>query len=336
MKYLITGHTGFKGTWLSLLLKNRGHQVFGIALDPIQKSLFTNIEAEGLFECDARFNIENTKQFLSLVRDISPDFIIHLAAQSLVKEGYRSPFNTYATNVLGTASVLTAIREVPLKGSLIITTDKVYKPSNLLKAFNEMDEIGGEDPYSSSKSIADKLTQNWISTYPYLKIGIARAGNVIGGGDVASDRLVPYVIRAISEEKPPVLRYPKAIRPWQHVLDCLNGYLIFLEKISENCETRVLNFGPYESDYKSVEELTELILTLYNSKLNWENDLIEHQKESHFLALDSTKAYEILKWKSKWSFEESVNRTYSWYASLKNGKSPLEACLEDIHLFEKS
>lgn len=336
MHYLITGHTGFKGTWLSILLKNRGHKVSGISLNPLKNSLYSHIDSRSIVTSDNRCDIANYLTLKNLIEEISPDHLIHFAAQSLVKEGYRNPKNTYETNVLGTYNVLLASKDTPIVSTLIITTDKVYKDSKQKNPYKEIDELGGEDPYSASKVIADKLTQSWIKEFPEKNIGIARAGNVIGGGDSGADRLLPHLIEKITNGISPQLRYPSAVRPWQHVLDCLNGYLIFIENLTKSKSGSIYNFGPSENDYKTVSDLTELVISMSHQNMSWERDQTIHQPESSFLSLDSSKALIDLNWKNKWNFQESVKRTFNWYAKVNNGYSALQACLDDIEEFENT
>jgi CDP-glucose 4,6-dehydratase len=256
MHYLITGHTGFKGSWLALMLEMQGHTVSGIALDPPAKSLFNQAELSPIFKHDLRLDIRDRAAMKQAVEMIDPEVIIHLAAQPLVRESYRIPVETFDTNVLGTLNILEATRELKhLKAALIITTDKVYKNHNHLRGYVETDELGGDDPYSASKAAADIAAQSWIKSFAKVPMAIARAGNVIGGGDWAQDRIIPDLVNAYSSGILPTLRYPNAIRPWQHVLDCLNGYLKLINHQLSSGVGGEWNFGPDLAEKHSVGDL---------------------------------------------------------------------------------
>jgi CDP-glucose 4,6-dehydratase len=232
MHFLITGHTGFKGAWLSLLLRERGHNVSGISLEPENNTLYKSASIGKFFEHDIRCDIRDLDRLQRNFNSISPDVVIHLAAQALVRESYKDPIRTFETNVHGTINVLKASQNLPkLKAQLIVTTDKVYKNMDKLNAYIESDPLGGQDPYSASKAMADIATQSWLSSFVNAPTGIARAGNVIGGGDISTDRLIPDLIKSYTSGLTPRLRAPKAVRPWQHVLDCLNGYLSLVDAI---------------------------------------------------------------------------------------------------------
>jgi CDP-glucose 4,6-dehydratase len=222
MHYLLTGHTGFKGTWLSLLLSSAGHEVSGISLNPVEGSLFSRVRPRDLLNADVRLDIRDAAAVHEQIARIAPDVVIHLAAQPLVRESYRDPRGTFDTNVWGTINVLEATRRTEsVQATLIVTTDKVYRNDGRSTGYVESDPLGGHDPYSASKAMADLATQSWRASYPGTPIAIARAGNVIGGGDVSPDRLMPDLIAAFATGTPARIRNPRAIRPWQHVLDCL-------------------------------------------------------------------------------------------------------------------
>jgi len=316
MHYLITGHTGFKGSWLALMLEMQGHTVSGIALNPPVKSLFNQAELSAIFLHDLRYDIRDPLAMKKAVVLIDPDVIIHLAAQPLVRESYRIPVETFETNVMGTLNVLEATREVKnLKAVLIITTDKVYKNHNHLRGYVETDELGGDDPYSASKAAADIAAQSWIKSFAASPMAIARAGNVIGGGDWASDRIIPDLVKAHLSGRLPILRYPDAIRPWQHIFDCLNGYLALVNAQLSTGVGGEWNFGP---DLAQKHSVTELVATFARgwgilSSQPWKSDVTEHPHEAGYLLLDSTKARKELGWIDKLGFEESVNWTVDWY-----------------------
>ena len=336
MHYLITGHTGFKGSWLALMLEIQGHTVSGIALDSLEKSLFNQAHLSEIFENDLRIDIRNSQELARAIKEIEPDVIIHLAAQSLVRESYRVPVETFDINVTGTLNVLEATRELKnLKASLIITTDKVYKNHNLLRGYVETDELGGDDPYSASKASADIATQSWIKCFANSPVAIARAGNVVGGGDWAQDRIIPDLVGAYSKNSLPVLRYPDAIRPWQHVLDCLNGYLALINKQLSEGVSGEWNFGPDLSEKYSVGELVTNFANAWGIQSEpWVLDSNSHPHEAGYLLLDSSKARELLTWSDKLSFDKKIQWTVEWYKSL-NEESALELTRSQIMSFLK-
>ena len=320
MHYLITGHTGFKGSWLSLMLEMQGHTISGISLEPPEKSLFNQTVLHKIFVDDMRIDIRDSLAIKQAVKKINPEVIIHLAAQPLVRESYRIPVETFETNVIGTLNVLEATKELSnLKAVLIITTDKVYKNYNHLRGYVESDELGGDDPYSASKAAADLATQSWIKSFATVPIAIARAGNVIGGGDWALDRIIPDLVNAYSNEELPTLRYPDAIRPWQHVLDCLSGYLSLVDKQVLEGLSGEWNFGPDLSMKYSVSDLVNAFASSWGVKGDcWRLDSMANPHESGYLLLDSLKSRGILGWSDKLVFEESIAWTSEWYKSIKS------------------
>lgn len=336
MHYLVTGHTGFKGTWLSSLLLAQGHKVSGISLDPEPESLFNHANIKGKFEYDFRIDIRNAIAFKSAVEEMQPEIVIHLAAQPLVRRSYAEPELTFETNFGGTLNVLSAITPLEsVKACLIITTDKVYKDMNLKVAYVETDALGGSDPYSASKSAADILTQSWIKSVAAPPIAIARAGNVIGGGDWSLDRLVPDTVTAILSGKDLVLRNPDAIRPWQHVLDCLNGYLFLIDSMLKHGTEVTWNFGPLPESIRTVKDVAESLIENWgdtNSKVLAEKDQ-SNLKESNFLLLDSSKSREKLGWKDILDFEETMQWTTSWYKSHSQGISAEALLSEQVSKF---
>jgi len=323
MHFLITGHTGFKGTWLSLLLLELGHQVSGIALEPEKGSLFELVSLRGKLKNDIRLDIRERHSLESFVTSINPDVIIHLAAQPLVRKGYREPLETFETNVMGTLNVLKASKEVEsIKVQLIITTDKVYKVDESETIFTEAHSLGGDDPYSASKAMADILTQSWMKINTERAISIARAGNVIGGGDICEDRLVPDLVKAYSQGLQPNLRYPDSVRPWQHVLDCVYGYFQLIQYMLDTKQSEVWNFGPDNEEQISVKTLAERMALAWGVEPNWNHVPEQLFKETRFLAIDSTKSKENLNWKNCFSSSEAIIRTAKWYQEVLAGKSP--------------
>ena len=335
MHFLVTGHTGFKGAWLCLLLSHRGHQVSGLSINTETGSLFEKAKVQNCLNenilCDIRDLTSLTKSFKS----VNPDVVIHLAAQSLVRESYKDPLTTFETNVIGTVNVLRASQGLEtLQAQLIVTTDKVYKDLKVVGAYKESDPLGGDDPYSASKAMADIATQSWMKSFENVTTSIARAGNVIGGGDICKDRLIPDLVASFINKSTPELRYPTAVRPWQHVLDCLNGYLLLIDQMVNHRETGAWNFGPKDSKSKTVAEVTERSGAIWGTKATWTQTPGNHPKESINLMLDSSKAREGLGWVDKLSFEESLDWTINWYRNVNQGKSPREETDENIRRFE--
>jgi len=306
MHYFLTGHTGFKGSWLIALLKAKGHTVSGYALPEVPGGLFAEAQMEQDLEHhtigDIR-DLENLKQALSIAQ---PDVVIHLAAQPLVLRSYEDPVETYTTNVNGTINLLQAVTELePQPVTLVITTDKVYRDTGK-GSYSEEDALGGHDPYSASKAMADILTQSWAATHSELRLHVARAGNVIGAFDASKDRLVPDIRRAIDSNQPLIVRNPGAVRPWQHVLDCLNGYLMFVEAALRGDELPVaLNFGPDPDGLKTVGEVVALAEKL-EPTLVVETLNSVGPKETAFLTLNSDQAHSLLGWRNTITFMASV------------------------------
>lgn len=315
MRYLITGHTGFKGSWLSLMLKELGHEVSGISLDPDEKSLFVQAELSGVFKHDIRSDIRNLESLRSHIVRVNPEVIIHLAAQPLVRYSYLYPLETFETNVIGTLNVLEASKDLNgLKATLVITTDKVYKNYGHLRGYLETDELGGDDPYSASKAAADIATQSWIKSFGKYPIAIARAGNVIGGGDWATDRLIPDLVKSFSENKPALVRNPKSVRPWQHVLDCLNGYLALIDSMLKSGNSGEWNFGPDHNQKHTVRDVIEEFAQHFKIDCEpWTLDSQVNPSESNLLLLDSSKSRDQLNWMDHLDFKGSLSWTADWY-----------------------
>ncbi|MEI6811739.1 MAG: CDP-glucose 4,6-dehydratase [Actinomycetes bacterium] len=335
MHYLITGHTGFKGAWLTFLLKQRGHKVSGVALDPAEDALYKSAEMKDLFEIDVRCDIRDGRQLGKVFQRIEPDVVIHLAAQALVRESYKDPITTFETNVLGTINVLKASQSVkPLRAQLIVTTDKVYKNKNQKIGYVETDELGGIDPYSASKAMADIATESWVESFENCPTAIARAGNVIGGGDMSSDRLIPDLVRSYSSKRVPELRFPNSVRPWQHVLDCVNGYLVLVDSIISNKTGGAWNFGPSDAQLRTVGDVATAIGSRWGVDEQWGIDNAEHPHEAGLLLLNSEKARTQLKWADKLNFENTVLWTADWYKNVLEGSSPREETIRNIKEFE--
>jgi CDP-glucose 4,6-dehydratase len=333
--YLITGHTGFKGAWLTLLLLSRGHQVSGLALDPAEDSLFKRAGLADQLVSDFRVDIRDAEATAAAVSTAAPDVLLHMAAQPLVRESYRNPRYTYETNAIGMLSVLEAAAATPsVRAHVVVTTDKVYRNVGQEAGYVETDPLGGDDPYSASKAMADLLAQSWIRSFPGAPTAIARAGNVIGGGDVNRDRLLPDLITAYALGRAPRLRFPRAVRPWQHVLDCLNGYLILVDALLAGSGLGQWNFGPGRDSFVEVGQVATLAAALWGGGGHWELDDGNHPHEANLLALDPSKAQCELGWRDRLGFRDSVAWTIEWERRVYAGADPLAVTQQQIAAFE--
>lgn len=336
MHYLITGHTGFKGAWLSTWLASRGHKVSGIALDPLPGDLYEIANVSKLISDDLRIDIRNGDAIKSVVKKLAPDVVFHMAAQPLVLESFKDPRGTFETNTMGTLNVLEAVSNTPsVKAQVIITTDKVYKNLNGSKGHSESDPLGGDDPYSASKAMADILTHSWVTSFKCPPTTVVRAGNVIGGGDFAKDRLIPDLIKAYFNGERPTLRNPDAVRPWQHVLDCLNGYLIVSDKLLAGEIINVVNIGPDEKDFMTVSDVVNLFKKSLEMPQNWEAYGDAEYVENQTLRLNTEFASTRLKIRNKFSSEESIKLAIRWYLDFKSGQNPKDLILGNIEYYEK-
>ena len=335
MHYLVTGHTGFKGAWLTLLLLGRGHRVSGLALDPVDGSLFDRAGLADLLVADHRVDIRDAGATTAAVAAVAPDVVVHMAAQPLVRDSYRNPRYTYETNAMGTLSVLEAVAATAsVRAHIVITTDKVYRNVNQQKGYVECAPLGGDDPYSASKAMADLLAQSWIRSFPGAPTAIARAGNVIGGGDVSRDRLLPDLIAAYSRGRAPVLRFPRAVRPWQHVLDCLNGYLALVDALLVGNGLGEWNFGPCRDSFVEVGDVATLAAELWGGGAGWDLDAADHPHEANLLALDAAKAESELGWRNLLPFRDALAWTIDWERRVAAGADPLAVTREQIVRFE--
>lgn len=336
VRFLVTGHTGFKGAWLTLLLKRAGHSVAGLALDPLPGTLFELTELSGDLLIDARVDVREPAGVRMAVSEVQPDVVLHLAAQPLVRASYADPRGTVDTNVMGTLSVLEAVAAVPsVRAAVIVTTDKVYRNVGQAAGYVEGDALGGHDLYSASKAMADILTSSWIDSFGGCPIAIARAGNVIGGGDVAVDRLFPDLVRAFSSGRAAHLRYPDAVRPWQHVLDCLNGYLLLVDALLERgaAASGGWNIGPDPSASRTVGEAASLAASLWGDGASWIADAGVHPHEASLLTLDASRARTELGWHDRLGFEDAVRWTIEWARRVEAGESARDVTLSQIDAF---
>mgnify|MGYP000397233978 CR=1 FL=1 len=336
-RYLITGHTGFKGSWLALLLTRLGHEVSGIALDPEPRSLFSTAGLHALHTHDIRLDIRDSAALEAAVARVQPDVVIHLAAQPLVRRSFTAPRETVETNAVGTMNLLSAIRgHSGVKAVLIATTDKVYRPAAVGVASQESDPLGGEDIYSASKAMADILTSAWVQSFNSPPTAIARAGNVIGGGDYGEERLIPDLVSAFAEQRSPKLRYPDAVRPWQHVLDCLGGYLTIVGDLERRCSTGAVeawNVGPDAATYASVADLTTRAALAWGTDSAWTSDSSDQPTENQWLTLNTDKIRSDLEWRDSLDLNTSVEWTINWYRDVLAGADPGEVSREQIEMF---
>ena len=316
-KVLITGHTGFKGAWLTKWLDMLGAVTYGISLpEPISlPNHFENLEFKNL--TNYFIDIRNKEELENIIVSVKPDFIFHLAAQSLVRESYVDPLATYETNIIGTLNVFEVVRKNLDQCILInVTSDKAYENKEIDYAYKETDQMGGFDPYSSSKGCAELITSCYERSFfsNGIKLASVRAGNVIGGGDWAKDRLIPDLFKAAEEEKITEIRNPKAIRPWQHVLDPISGYLTLAQAISTNGNKFVggWNFGPLGKP-QNVIAVIQKVSSLFPSIKYKISENTNHPHEANLLMLDCSKACEKLKWIPVWGFDDTVEKTTEWY-----------------------
>jgi CDP-glucose 4,6-dehydratase len=336
MHFLVTGHTGFKGSWLVKLLVNLGHTVSGIALDPLEGDLYEKANLGRLMLNDFRQDIREYELLNSIFQEVNPDVVMHLAAQPLVLESYKKPVETYETNVLGTLNVLRASENLSnLQAQLIVTTDKVYKNDPNVNGYVESDALGGIDPYSASKAMADILTQSWIKMPSKARTSIVRAGNVIGGGDNSKDRIMTDMMTAFKYGTSLDIRHPEAVRPWQHVLDSLSGYLAIVRKLLEAPTQPAWNIGPSATNYRNVSQLIELSETVLEKSLS-KNYIPSSFVETQHLTLNATLANSELGWRNEWDFEETVKRTVNWYKDNLLGIDAESLCERDIFDFLSS
>jgi len=341
-RVFITGHTGFKGSWLIILLKLLGAKVFGYALKPDKKSLFNQIDGDKIIDGNYFGNINDLKILNSKINLFKPEIIFHLAAQSLVIDSYLDPLKTYKTNLMGTANILEAIRKKKfIKSVVIITTDKVYKPRKNIKKFSETDELGGYDPYSASKSCSEILLNSYIHCFfensnLKNKVSSARSGNVIGGGDYSKNRLLPDIINSINFNKSLYIRNPNHVRPWQHVIEPIIGYLLLSQKLFEKKLNKYhgWNFGPENNNMISVIKLVNLIKKNYPLKIKLKKQRPFY--ESSVLRLNNSKSKKFLNWKPRWGMKQSLKKVLEWNFLYKRKISARKICEQQfINYFEK-
>lgn len=338
----VTGHSGFKGGWLSLWLNKLGANVFGYALSPITSPNFFTVTSleEVITSCTK--DIRSLESLTKEMQKAQPEIAFHLAAQPLVRKSYQSPVETYDVNIMGTVHFLEAVRQTPsVKVAIVVTSDKCYENREWLWGYRESDSMGGHDPYSSSKGCAELVTSAYRDSYmsqAQVQIASVRAGNVIGGGDWSEDRLIPDMVRAFSSGNTLHIRAPRAIRPWQHVLEPLRGYLLLAKKMwqkNPDCCSG-WNFGPSENDICTVEEVITKSSTLWGGEAQWSVAKGAHPHEAITLKLDCSKAKSLLNWRPVFNLDIALEWTINWYRAQQKSDTDMRALsLQQIEAYEK-
>jgi CDP-glucose 4,6-dehydratase len=340
-RVLVTGHTGFKGAWLCLWLDMLGATTYGYALQPpTEPSLYDRARVARVVR-STMADVRDLPQLCAAIDEAHPEILFHMAAQSLVLRSYDDPVETYSTNVLGTVHVLEAVRRAGNPCAVVnVTTDKVYDNQRLERGYRESDALGGHDPYSSSKAGSELVANAYRASFfspanaasSVVSVASARAGNVIGGGDWTPGQLVPDAVTALAAGRPVALRRPDAVRPWQHVLDCLHGYLTLAEALhSDSAQfSGGWNFGPPESDCVSVAELVEGLAARMGVHTAWVRDVVQHAPEETLLRLDSTKAAQRLGWRTALALPTALDWVTDWYRGLATGREAAELCRAQV------
>ncbi len=345
-RIFLTGHTGFKGSWLSIWLQSLGAEVTGYALSPpTRPSLFKLAKVDRILN-SVIADIRDVGRLTKRIRQAHPEIVIHMAAQPIVHDSYRNPIETYSTNVMGTVHLFEAVRKCPgIKAVVNVTTDKCYENREWFWGYRENEPLGGYDPYSNSKACSELITASYRSSffnpqdYPAHGVAVAsaRSGNVIGGGDWAADRLVPDCIRSLLKGRKILIRNPQAVRPWQHVLEPLYGYLLLTQKLCEEGPqyAGAWNFGPHDQDAKTVEWIVQNICRLWGVNASYVVDRREHPHEAHFLKLDCSKAKSKLKWVPRWNSEQAIEKVLEWVQGYRTGRNIWKVCQNQIEQYEK-
>lgn len=339
-RVLITGHTGFKGGWLTIWLNRMGCHVTGLSLEPAtQPSLFDLANISGL--CESYFrDIRDTNKLKYVFDQARPEIVFHLAAQALVRESYKDPLATFSTNTMGTTNVLETLRHCQsVKTAVMVTTDKVYHNLERIEPYTEQDSLGGHDPYSASKAASELIINSYRKSYlkaQGINIASARAGNVIGGGDWAKDRLIPDAIRAWSGMRSLDIRNPDSIRPWQHVLEPLRAYIILAQQLAKNPDIAcAYNFGPDFTEAATVRQVIEFAQSTWEdeSSVSWGQSEVD-MHEAGILRLDTSKSQKELGIQAVWNINQAVEKTVQWYKKLNQGADAQSLCDSDINDFE--
>lgn len=345
-RVFLTGHTGFKGSWLSLWLASMGAKVTGYALAPnTTPNFFEVAKVDGDLEKSHIADIRDLDKLQKAMADAKPEIVIHMAAQPLVRYSYANPVETYATNVMGTVHVLESIRALgSVRATVIVTTDKCYENKEWAWGYRENEPMGGHDPYSNSKGCAELVTsayrQSYFSPEKYsqhqVAIASARAGNVIGGGDWSEDRLIPDAIKAFEAQQALMIRNPLATRPWQHVLEPLSGYLVLAQALYQEGAKFAggWNFGPRDDDARPVQEVINLLIKNWGSVVSWIQDQSEQPHEAHSLKLDCSKARQYLGWTPRWSLEQAIESITQWQQAHQQQGNMREMSLRQIASYQ--
>ncbi len=341
-RVLLTGHTGFKGSWLALWLQALGAEVTGVSIDvPTQPSLFELARVEEGLAAHVVADIRDPEAMVRAVAGARPEVVVHMAAQPMVRRSFTEPRLTYETNVMGTVNVLDAVRTAgadTVRVVVNVTSDKCYDNREQGRPFTEDDPMGGHDPYSNSKGcaelVADAYRRSFFTAPDGPRVASARAGNVIGGGDWGEDRLVPDIMRAAAAGAPIAIRNPEAVRPWQHVLNPLSGYLTIAEALLDGRSAdEGWNFGPAQSDVQPVKWIADRLTELWPDELEWELDPGPHPHEAHFLSLDSGKAQEQLGWRPRWDLQRTLASIVEWHLVEREGGDLRAVTLRQIETF---
>ncbi|MET0107018.1 MAG: CDP-glucose 4,6-dehydratase [Sedimenticola sp.] len=339
-KVFLTGHTGFKGSWLSLWLQFLGAEVHGLALDPPTAPALFNEANVSNGMTGTIGDIRDYKTVLNAMEACKPDIIIHMAAQPLVRYSYQEPVETYATNVMGTVHVLEAARHVGTAKAIInVTTDKCYENKEWVWGYREDEPMGGHDPYSNSKGCSELVTSAFRRSFfqqSNIALASARAGNVIGGGDWADDRLVPDILRSFEKKQSVIIRNPQAIRPWQHVLEPLSGYLLLAEKLYTEGEpfAEGWNFGPHDEDARPVQWIVDHMVTAWGNGASWELDSSTHPHEANYLKLDISKAKSQLGWRPRWKLATALQKIMDWHHAWLDKDDVQAKCFQQISEYQ--
>jgi CDP-glucose 4,6-dehydratase len=342
-RVFLTGHTGFKGGWLALWLARLGAQIRGYALAPVTEPNLFTVAGVGSVLDDVRGDLLDRERLEAVVQEFAPEVVFHLAAQPLVRRSYAEPVGTYATNVMGTAHVLEAVRKTPSVHAVVcVTTDKCYENREWVWPYRETDALGGHDPYSSSKACAEIVSAAYRSSFfsgedRGVALATARAGNVIGGGDWSEDRLIPDLIRGFRAGKPVLIRRPGAIRPWQHVLEPLHGYILLAEKLltGERHFASAYNFAPAGSDAWPVEQIADRVAGSWGESASWTRDNDCGVHEAGILSLDASKAKAELGWRPRLGIESALDWTVNWYRAWHRGGEMAAETMRQIAGYEE-
>ena len=337
-RVLLTGHTGFKGAWTALWLGEMGAEITGFSLPPDSQPALFDLANVGSGIASRLGDLRDPEQVRHAVEAAAPEIVLHMAAQPIVRRAIAEPVDTLASNIMGTAHLLDALRACSsVKAILVVTSDKVYANQETGHPFTEADRLGGKDPYSASKAGTELVTASFAATYftpRNIPLGTARGGNVIGGGDYAADRIVPDIYRAVAGDERLVLRMPGATRPWQHVLDCVAGYLMFAEALRSGAEVpRALNFGPLPGGDATVGGLAAAMLTAMGKPAHWDYQPVEGNVEMKALAVESSLARNVLGWSDLLAGEKIVNWTADWYRQVIAGQNARDVTMAQIRAY---